>query len=237
VDAAESAEAEATIVNGDSVAAMAKEAVKLGSRMIGLSTDYVFSGTGSQPWTEDDAVAPLNAYGRSKLVGEQALKEVLPGQGCMVRTSWVYGRKGKNFVHTMLHLMRAGKSLQVIDDQQGCPTWAGGLAQALWALATSPREQPLPATLHFTDGGIISWFDFATAIREEALALGLDIATSSVSACTTEAYPTPARRPHWSPLQFSQEWAAHEIHQQPWRQVLHAALPLMMAEAKAKGSG
>lgn len=233
VDDAEDAEEAATVINGDAVRAMAVAAREVGARMIGVSTDYVFSGEGEHPWHEDEAVAPLNAYGRSKLAGELALAEELPGAGCMVRTSWVYGRRGHNFVHTMLRLMLAGRDLQVVNDQQGCPTWAGGLAQALWALATWPKNQAFAPVMHHTDGGICSWFAFATAIREEALNLGLDVAASSVNPCTSEAYPTPAKRPSWSPLAFSEGWAMVDKEQVPWQIALRTALPHLVAEAQA----
>jgi len=233
VDDAESHEEAATVVNGESVGALAAAAREVGARMIGVSTDYVFSGEGTEPWQEDDAVAPLNAYGRSKLVGELALAQELPGAGCMVRTSWVYGRRGHNFVHTMLKLMLAGRELKVVADQRGCPTWAGGLAEALWALASWPKNQAFAPVMHYTDGGICSWHDFAQAIREEALGLGMDVAASSVLACTSEAYPTPAKRPSWSPLAFSEGWAMVDKEQVPWQVALRTALPHLAAEAQA----
>jgi dTDP-4-dehydrorhamnose reductase len=233
VDAAEAEEEAATVVNGAAVGALAAACAAVGARMLSVSTDYVFSGEGERPWREDDPVDPLNAYGRGKLAGERALAEALPGAGCSVRTSWVYGRRGHNFVHTMLRLMREGRELKVVDDQRGCPTWAGGLASALWALASWPADRALPPLLHHTDGGIVSWYGFAAAIREEALALGLEVAASRVLPCTSAEYPTPARRPAWSPLAYSEAWSLVDREQEPWRDALRAALPLLVAEADA----
>jgi dTDP-4-dehydrorhamnose reductase len=233
VDAAEAEEETATVVNGESVGALAAACATVGARMLAVSTDYVFSGEGDRPWQEDDPVDPLNAYGRSKLAGERALAAALPGAGCSIRTSWVYGRRGHNFVHTMLRLMREGRELKVVDDQRGCPTWAGGLAASLWALASWPAGRDLPALLHHTDGGIVSWHGFAAAIREEALSLGLEVGASRVLPCPSSEYPTPARRPAWSPLAFSGAWSLVDREQEPWRDALRAALPLLVAEADA----
>ncbi len=227
VDKAESCEEEALLINAKATEVLAEAVNDLGGRMAYVSTDYVFSGEGSQPWRETDAVSPLNAYGRTKLAGEQALHAHLPQRGHVVRTSWLYGRRGANFVRTMLRLMMEGRDLQVVDDQKGSPTWAGGLGQALWALSES---EDAPAILHFTDGGITSWFEFAIAIRELGLENQLSLEASAVRPCSSSAYPTPAKRPSWSPMHFSDAWKGLGIQQVPWRKQLALALPILLQE-------
>lgn len=229
VDAAEEHEADALAINGTATAVMAEELAQQGGRMAFVSTDYVFSGEGTEPWLEQDAVAPLNAYGRTKLAGEQALAAHLGNRGHVVRTSWVYGRRGNNFVRTMLKFMEQGRDLKVVADQLGAPTFADGIAQALWALAT-PKAAEMPPILHYTDGGICSWYEFAVAIREQGLAQGLDLEASSVAPCPSTEYPTPAARPSWSPLRFSEAWSEVDISQRLWGEVLNKAMPLMLAE-------
>jgi dTDP-4-dehydrorhamnose reductase len=228
VDAAEEQEAEALVINGQATEVMAEEVARQGGRMAYVSTDYVFSGQGETPWREEEPVAPLNAYGRTKLAGEQALAHHLGDRSHVVRTSWVYGRQGHNFVRTMLHLMAQGRDLKVVSDQLGAPTFADGIARALWALAGKGGGE-MPPILHYTDEGICSWFDFAVAIREEGLLQGLDLAASSVAPCPSSEYPTPAVRPSWSPLHFSDAWSGIGVSQTPWREVLHTALPLLLA--------
>lgn len=225
VDLAESQEEEAFAVNATAVEAMAETAASIGARLINVSTDYVFSGHGKVPWQESDPVAPLNAYGRTKLAGEQAVAAHLGERGHSVRTSWLYGRNGNNFVRTMLNLMQAGRSLKVVEDQLGSPTWAGGLAAALWALADAESAPPI---LHFTDGGIASWFDFATEIRACGIANNLDLQASSVHPCPSTEYPTPAARPSWSPMHFSDSWHDLGIRQSTWQDALHHALPILL---------
>lgn len=229
VDAAEEQEATALAINGTATAVMAEELARQGGRMAFVSTDYVFSGEGAKPWLEQDPVAPLNAYGRTKLAGEQALAAHLGDRGHVVRTSWVYGRRGNNFVRTMLKFMEQGRDLKVVADQLGAPTFADGIARALWAIA-KPDAADLPPILHYTDGGICSWYEFAVAIREQGIAQGLALEPSSVAPCPSTEYPTPAPRPSWSPLHFSDAWSEVDISQRLWSEVLASALPLMMRE-------
>jgi dTDP-4-dehydrorhamnose reductase len=229
VDAAEDNEVEALAVNEGGSRVLAEAAQKLGARLILVSTDYVFSGESSSPWRADAPVQPINAYGRSKLAAERAVQEVLGLQAQIVRTSWVYGRRGQNFVRTMLRLMQQGKPLRVVADQQGTPTWAGGLAHALWALATAPHAGPI---LHYSDAGQTTWYEFAVAIRKLALGLGLDMVDSTVDPCQTDEYPTPARRPFWSVMELSPDWKTLQVPPQPWLDTLSEALPLLIAEDK-----
>lgn len=227
VDQAEECEPEAFAINATATAVIAEKVSEQGGRLVYVSTDYVFSGVGETPWREHDPVAPLNAYGRTKLAGEQAVADLLGDRGHVVRTSWLYGRRGANFVRTMLHLMKQGRSLKVVEDQLGSPTWAGGLARAMFALAECEDAPPI---LHFTDGGIASWCDFATQIRKDGLANGLDLDASSVQPCPSSAYPTPAARPSWSPMHFSDAWSDLGIAQAPWQDALRDALPLLLLE-------
>lgn len=227
VDAAEEQVDAAFAVNATGSRILAEEAASLGARVILISTDYVFSGAGDRPWLPDDPIEPINAYGRSKAEAEAAVSEILGSQAQIVRTSWVYGRRGHNFVRTMLRLMEEGRALSVINDQLGAPTWAGGLARALWALTRAPETGPI---LHYSDVGITSWFGFAAAIREVALGLGLEVADSSVSPCSTEDYPTPAPRPAWSPLALSPAWEQLGVAPEPWDRTLEQALSLLVAE-------
>jgi len=231
VDKAEDCEEEAFAVNATATEVLASCMAQLGGRMVFVSTDYVFSGEGEVPWQENDSVAPLNAYGRTKLAGEKAMAAHLGDRGHVVRTSWLYGRQGANFVRTMLNLMRSGRALKVVEDQVGSPTWAGGLAKALFALA---RASEAPTMMHYTDEGIVSWFEFAVAIRELGLKHQLPLEESSVSPCPGTEYPTPAARPSWSPMHFSHAWGDLGILPSNWKQALEKALPLLLLEdAKA----
>ena len=225
VDKAEEHEAEAHAINATATDVLASCMAELGGRMAFVSTDYVFSGEGVVPWREQDPVAPINAYGRTKLAGEQAVAAHLGDRGHVVRTSWLYGRRGANFVRTMLNLMSSGRALKVVEDQVGSPTWAGGLAKALFALAQASEA---PSTLHFTDQDIVSWFVFAVAIRACGLENGLALEDSSVAPCPGSEYPTPAARPAWSPMHFSDAWHELGIPPSDWKQTLHAALPLLL---------
>ncbi|MCP4093849.1 MAG: dTDP-4-dehydrorhamnose reductase [Planctomycetes bacterium] len=227
VDLAEEKEQEAFAINATAAEVMASCAAEIDARLAFVSTDYVFSGEGDAPWREDDPVAPLNAYGRSKLAGEQAVLGILGERGHVVRTSWVYGRRGNNFVRTMLRFMEQGRALKVVDDQLGSPTWAGGLAVALIALGLGENA---PSILHYTDGGIISWCDFAQEIRACGIRNGLALEESSVNPCPSTEYPTPAARPSWSPMHFSSAWEGLGITQSTWQDALQLALPLLLRE-------
>ncbi|MHC4824841.1 MAG: dTDP-4-dehydrorhamnose reductase [Planctomycetota bacterium] len=227
VDKAEECEQDAFAINATATEVLAAAVAKMGARMAYVSTDYVFSGEGEVPWREEDPVAPINAYGRTKLAGEQAVTSLLGDRGHVVRTSWLYGRRGANFVRTMLRFMEQGRALNVVEDQLGSPTWAGGLAAALFALSAGDSAPPI---LHYTDGGIASWCDFAAEIRVCGLANGLALEESSVNPCPSTEYPTPAARPSWSPMHFSDAWESLGIRQSPWQDALRLAMPLLLHE-------
>lgn len=178
---------------------LAKSCKELGIRLLHVSTDFVFDGEASRPYTTDAPTAPLGEYGRSKLAGEQAVQAAYP-QALIVRSSWVYSRFGNNFVKTMLRLMSEREELAVVADQVGSPTWARGLASALWVAAARPQ---LCGVYHWSDEGQCSWYDFAVAIYEEASALNLLRRPVKINAITSSEYPTAAARPRYSVLDTS----------------------------------
>lgn len=199
VDAAESDEATAFQINAEAPRVMAEESERLGAALIHYSTDYVFDGGKQSAWLEDDAAAPLSVYGRSKLAGEQAITDV-GGTHLILRTSWVYGLHGKNFLLTMLKLAETRDELAIVDDQVGAPTWAVTIADATAAIIRDAGE---PAQLasqsgvyHLCAGGHASWFGFAQAIFSHASVQR----KPKLRPITTAEYPTPARRPSNSML-------------------------------------
>ena len=224
VDRAESEPDAAYAVNEAGARHLATAAARLGARLIHISTDFVFDGNASAPYRPADRPNPLSVYGGSKLAGERAVQEVLGEAALIVRTSWVYSAHGQNFVRTMLRLMRERDDLQVVDDQIGTPSWAGSLAQGLWALARADAG----GILHLGDAGVASWYDFAVAIAEEASALGLIPRAIPIAPIATIAYPTPARRPAWSVLDKREGWHRAGIPPLHWR----AALRLMLGDVK-----
>ena len=197
VDLAESEPEAAFRVNADGPGHLAKAAAVVGARMLHVSTDFVFAGDRPQPYDIDAATGPVNVYGKSKLAGEEAVVEELGSAATVVRTSWLYAATGRNFVLTMLKLMRSRESLGVVVDQVGSPTWAGSLAQAVWDLAHRPD---LHGIHHWSDEGVASWYDFAVAIQEEALERRLLDRAIPIRAIAAREYPTLARRPAYSVL-------------------------------------
>ena len=189
VDAAETEEAAANGVNADGPRVLAEGCRSRGILLCHLSTDYVFDGTATEPIDEAAAPHPQSAYGRGKLAGEAAVRAALPSHQ-IVRTAWLYGQEGPNFVLTMLRLARERGALRVVADQWGSPTWTGHLAPALVRLV----ERGTPGTYHLTNSGSTSWHGFAQAIVEEA---GLSVPVEPIG---TADYPTPAPRPAYSVL-------------------------------------
>lgn len=200
VDKAESEETAALLVNATAVGHLAGAAAACGARFVQLSTDYVFDGQACQPYRPETPPAPASAYGRTKLAGEQAAA-AHHAAPLIIRTAWVYAAEGNNFVHTMLRLMATRDEVRVVADQVGTPTHAASLARAIWAL------QGHSGVFHWTDAGITSWYDFAVAIQDEALRLGLLDRNVPIIPIATADYPTPARRPAWSVLDKSTSWA------------------------------
>ena len=205
VDEAEQQPDRAQTVNADGAGNVARSAIGIGARIIHLSTDFVFDGRQGSPYAPGDLAHPLGVYGRTKLEGERQVQESTDGGALILRTAWVYSAHGSNFVLTMLRLMREKTSIGVVADQVGSPTWARSLAQALWAAVDQPT---LRGILHWTDAGVASWYDFAEAIQEEALSLGLLERPLPIRPLQSLDYPTPARRPPFSVLDKSAGWAA-----------------------------
>jgi dTDP-4-dehydrorhamnose reductase len=219
VDRAESEPELAQAVNGTAPGVLAETAVRLGASLVHVSTDFVFDGAAGVPYPPDAAPGPLGLYGATKLAGEQAVRRALPS-ALIIRTAWVYGVHGPNFVHTMLRLMRERDEVRVVCDQIGTPTHVPGLAQALWALVAAGAE----GTHHWTDAGAASWYDFAVAIQEEALAAGLLARAVPVIPIATSDYPTPARRPPYSVLDKRSSWAILGAPAPHWRTELRTML-------------
>jgi dTDP-4-dehydrorhamnose reductase len=220
VDGAETAEAAATEVNGHAVAGLARACAAAGARLIQLSTDYVFPGDATAPYPEDAPTDPVNAYGRSKLAGERAVLTLLPETGYVVRTAWLYGAHGRNFVATMLRLASERETVEVVDDQHGQPTWTRALAAQLAALGEAAvRGTAPPGVYHGTASGHTSWCGFARAVFEAA---GLN--PSRVQPTTSGAFPRPARRPTYGVLGHDR-WRLAGVPLQPaWRTQLVAMI-------------
>jgi dTDP-4-dehydrorhamnose reductase len=224
VDGAETAEAAATAVNGHAVAGLARACAATGARLLQISTDYVFPGTAVSPYAEDAPTEPVNAYGRGKLVGERAVRTILPDTGYVVRTAWLYGAHGGNFVRTMLWLASQRETVEVVDDQYGQPTWTRALARQLATLGAAAVRGTAPAgCYHGTATGQTSWYGLARAVFAAA---GLD--PDRVRPTTTEKFPRPARRPAYSVLGHHR-WAAAGVPlQPPWQAQLTASLDTMI---------
>ncbi|MEV6006817.1 dTDP-4-dehydrorhamnose reductase [Streptomyces sp. NPDC051976] len=233
VDGAESAEAAATRVNGTGARLLAAACARHGAAMLQISTDYVFAGDAGHPYPEDAPTAPVNAYGRGKLAGERAVRELLPDSGYVVRTAWMYGAHGRNFVTTMLGLAARRDTLDVVDDQLGQPTWTRSLAVRLAALGDAALAGRAPAGVyHGTAGGEVTWYGLARA----AFALsGLD--PERVRPTTSDRFVRAAQRPAYSVLSHDRWALAGLPPMPPWHQDLAAALPVMAATAVGAAPG
>lgn len=196
VDKAETESEFAYTINATAPKLMAESAEKLGALLLHISTDYVFDGTKNIPYTEGDITNPLGIYGKSKLAGEENIRQTCD-RHIILRTAWVYGTYGKtNFVKTMLRLAGERETIRVVCDQVGSPTWARDIAEAIAQLLAAD----VTGTYHFTDAGVASWYDFAVAIFEQARNLGHSLKIQQVVPISTAEYPTPARRPAYSVL-------------------------------------
>ena len=213
VDAAEEHEDIAERVNVVGPRLLAEALAELGNgRLLHVSTDYVFDGTAGHPYEPDDPTGPQSAYGRTKLAGEHAVRAALPDRSHVVRTAWIYGGPGANFVDTMLKFERERDTLDVVADQIGCPTYVGDLAAGLIALG----RLDLPGgTLHFVNGGQASWFDLA---REVFRLSGAD--PERVRPTDSAAFVRPAKRPAWSVLSTAAWVAAGLPEPRPWQDAL-----------------
>ncbi len=223
VDRAEDDEALATVVNGDAPGAIARVCADRGVPFVHISTDYVHDGSGTAPWPPDAPTAPLGAYGRSKLAGEDAVRAA-GGTTVILRTSWVFSAHGANFVKTMLRLSQTRDRLTIVADQVGGPTAAADIAAACLNIAQSLKAQPeLAGTYNFSGAPDVSWADFA---REIFARSARDITVEDIPAAS---YPTPAARPANSRLDCSSLTRAFGIERPDWR----ASLRDVLAELEA----
>jgi dTDP-4-dehydrorhamnose reductase len=232
VDDAETHADEAMRANGTGPAVLAAACRDSRAWLIHVSSDYVFDGMQNQPYARSAQPNPLGVYGRTKLAGELAVAHLLAGDSTVVRTSWVYSAAHRNFLTTMLQRMAAGTAVRVVSDQIGAPTATGSLARALWAFA----GRRVSGTYHWCDSGTASWYDFAVAIGEEALAAHLISAPASVTPIATCEYPTAAPRPRYSLLDKRDTEQVLEISAAHWRVSLRETLQQLLAQ-RAKGAG
>ena len=220
VDKAEQEKNLAHRINCQAVLELAEICCQTSISLVHISTDFIFNGQNFKPYQPGDSPDPQSVYGQSKLKGEQAVRKILGNQALIIRTAWLYSAHGSNFVKTMLKLMQEKTRLTVIDEQIGTPTWAHGLARAIWAAL----DKNLGGTFHWTDAGVASWYDFAVAIQEEGLHLGLLEKAIPILPVGTLQYPTPAPRPLYSVLDktaFRQALNAEPVH---WRVHLRSML-------------
>lgn len=223
VDACETEVERAFAINAEGAGNAAAAAESAGARFLHVSTDYVFDGTAREPYREDAATAPLSVYGQSKLEGERRALEY--DRALVVRTSWLFGPGGPNFVATMVALMAAGKvPLRVVDDQVGCPTYTPFLAKALLDLSASRARSAAHGVVHYRNQEPVSWYAFATEIaRQWSAGSGVPVEVNPV---TTAEFPRPAPRPAWSVLDVTrfEEIAGRPV--EPWRQGLAELLAM-----------
>lgn len=230
VDKAESEPELARTINALAPAVIAAEAKRLNADLVHYSTDYVFDGSGNEPWLETDATGPLSIYGASKLEGERLIAE----SGCkhlIFRTSWVYGARGGNFAKTMLRLAQERETLKVIDDQFGAPTGAELLADVTAHAIRTARQNPEVSGLyHLVAGGETTWHDYARFVLDYARAAGVPLKVTSIEAVPTSAFPSPAKRPHNSRLNTHKFKSAFDLHLPNWQ----VGVERMLAEVLEK---
>lgn len=217
VDLAEQEPEQAFEVNGKAPGILASICAELGIRLFHISTDYVFDGTAVKPYKENDPVGPMNIYGASKLLGEERILQNAPEQAIIIRCSWVFGKYGKNFVKTMLRLMKERDLIRVVNDQQGCPTYAADLAATVMYIITQYPD-PQPGIYHYCNDGITNWYVFAEAIRS------MTGSSCTIEPIPTSSYPTPARRPAYSGLDTSLIRGTFQLNIPHWHESLAACI-------------
>ncbi len=222
VDKAEEEKDLAIAINTTGAANLAQACKDNNIRLIQVSTDFVFDGKACTPYPVDAPTNPDGYYGLTKRDGDLRVQEILGDNAFIIRTSWLYSANGNNFVKTMLKFMKERESLGIIADQIGTPTWANSLAQAIWRAI----EKNITGIYHWSDAGVASWYDFAYAIMEEGVTLGLLDKEIEINPITTADYPTPASRPCYSVMDKTSTWQALEMKSEHWR----VALRQMMAE-------
>jgi len=219
VDRAEAEKEQAFAVNAEGAGNLAKSAERAGAKFIHVSTDFVFDGHSSRPYATDALTGPINVYGQSKLAGERAVFLAAP-DALIVRTAWLYDNGGRNFVTTMLRLMAERDELRIVEDQVGTPTNCRTLASAIWNLV----DRRAAGLYNATDAGVASWYDFAVAIRDEAMACSLLDRAPRILPIRTEDFPTAAKRPSYSVLDKSKTWMELGASARHWRTELADSL-------------
>jgi dTDP-4-dehydrorhamnose reductase len=229
VDRAETEKEVCMAINATSVGEIAKACATCNCLLVTISTDYVFNGNGTKPYTPYQTTEPLNFYGESKAIGEQLALKNNPNKTIIIRTSWVYSVHGANFVKTMLRLMKEKESLNIVSDQIGSPTYAKDLATALLQIILQLKKGLSQFGIyHFSNSGIISWFQFAEAIKEIA---GLACQLNPVN---TSAYPTPAKRPAYSVLDKQSIESEFKIELIDWKESLKNCMQLLENNTKVQ---
>jgi dTDP-4-dehydrorhamnose reductase len=219
VDKAESEKEQAFLINATAPGILAKICREFNTRFIHISTDYVFDGSADQPLAESAKVNPQSVYGASKLEGEKLVVQNNP-DSIILRTSWVYSKFGKNFVKTMMHLMKDRPQLKVVSDQVGSPTYAADLAKAIVDIMNAPVAQA--GIFHFSNEGVISWYEFACIIKEELNS------SCEVLPIPTSEYPTPAKRPLYSVMDKTKIQTVYGITLQPWKDSLRQCITQLL---------
>jgi dTDP-4-dehydrorhamnose reductase len=220
VDDAEMQREAAERANATGPAVLAAACHSVGAWLLQVSTDYVFDGEQTRPYTPGARTNPLSVYGKTKLEGELAVSRELPAQSTVVRTSWLYAAEGRNFLTTMLRLMGSRPQLNVVGDQIGAPTSVTGLARVLWEFA----RRPVSGLYHWCDSGVASWYDFAVAIAEEAVTLGVLASSPPILPIGSADYPTAARRPPYSLLDKRDTESLVGVTALHWRRALRETL-------------
>ena len=230
VDKAESEKELAFQINGEAVGVLAAVCKKYHTKFIHISTDYVFDGTATVPYTEESVTNPVSVYGASKLEGEKQAMQYNP-ESIIIRTSWVYSSHGKNFVKTMLRLMSEKKEISVVNDQIGSPTYAADLANTIMKIIANCQLSTVnspavalakagcqPGIYHYSNDGIITWYDFAVAIKE------LSGSSCIIHPIPASQYPTPAKRPHYAVFNKEKIIRTYHIHLADWKESLQNCL-------------
>lgn len=218
VDKAEKEKEKAFLLNAEAVATLASGCEKKQAQLIHISTDYVFDGTSKKAYTENDATCPINVYGSSKLKGEE-LAVQNTASAIIIRTSWLYSSFENNFLNTMLRLMKEKESINVVNDQWGCPTYAADLALAIMRIIKSGRSKEYTGIFNYTNAGATNWYQFALAIKE------LSNSNCIINPITTAGYPTAAKRPAYSVLNCSKILEAYQsISVRNWKDGLRSCL-------------
>jgi dTDP-4-dehydrorhamnose reductase len=220
VDKAESESEQAFAVNEKGIEHVSNSCPSE-TRILHLSTDFVFNTLQASPYLPDDPPEPVSAYGRSKLAGEQALLKNRPKTSVVLRTSWLYGTETKNFLTTMLELIKTRDELNVVNDQFSSPTSVETLADIVWKLALDGDAHGI---FHWSDRGVITWYDFALEIQQQALELNLLTTRIPVNPISTKEYPTPATRPEYSALDSTTTEAITGMKTRPWKEQLASVL-------------